>query len=140
MKMKNKGLFFFIRLIVGGIFIWAGVLKIINPLEFVSDIMNYRVFSREVAFLAALILPWVEVIAGLFLIAGIFQRGASFILSAMLFVFMVLVAVTIFRGINIECGCFGQVSREVNLQLLFIDAVLFAGAFFLFIRGNVPLD
>lgn len=133
----NKRLIFLIRLVVGGIFIWAGILKIINPLGFADDILNYRVVSGEIAFFAALIIPWVELIAGFFLVAGIFKKGASFILSAMLFVFMVLIALTIIRGINIECGCFGSVSREVNLRLLLVDAVLFAGALFVFIKENI---
>ncbi len=122
--VQNKYIIFVFRLIVGGTFIWAGILKIIDPLEFAQNISNYRVFSRIVSFFLALILPWVEVICGFFLILGFLRRGSALLLSLLLFSFLGLIGVTLIRGINIDCGCFGSLNRKLDISLFFTDLVL----------------
>jgi len=120
----NKYILLFFRLAVGGVFIWAGLLKIFDPLDFAQNIANYRIFSQSVSLFLALIIPWVEVICGLLLVSGVFRETASFILSASLVVFLALIIVTLIRGLDIECGCFGSLSRRVDYKLLLTDAVL----------------
>ncbi len=120
----NKYILLFFRLAVGGLFIWAGFLKIFDPLDFAQNIANYRIFPQSVSLFLALIIPWIEVICGLLLVLGIFRETASFILSASLVVFLALIIVTLIRGLDIECGCFGSLSRRVDYKLLLTDAVL----------------
>ncbi len=120
----NKYILLFFRLAVGGLFIWAGLLKIFDPLDFAQNIANYRIFPQSVSLFLALIIPWIEVICGLLLILGIFRETASFILSASLVVFLALIIVTLIRGLDIECGCFGSLSRRVDYKLLLTDVVL----------------
>lgn len=109
---------------VGGVFIWAGILKISDPLGFAQDIANYRVFSREITFLIALVLPWFELICGILVIVGLFRAASSLLLSGLLAAFLVLVTVTILRGIDVSCGCFGPLDRRVDYRLLVTDFVL----------------
>jgi uncharacterized membrane protein YphA (DoxX/SURF4 family) len=112
------------RLVVGGVFIWAGILKILEPLEFAQNIANYRVVSRDISFFLALVLPWLEVLCGILVILGIFRSASSLLLSGMLGVFLVLITVTILRGLDVDCGCFGSIGRHVDHWLLLTDIVL----------------
>ncbi|MGD8534780.1 MAG: MauE/DoxX family redox-associated membrane protein [Candidatus Aminicenantes bacterium] len=120
----NKYILLLFRLVVGGVFIWAGLSKIFDPLDFAQNIANYRIFSQSVSLFLALIIPWIEVICGLLLLLGIFRESASFILSGSLVVFLGLIIVTLIRGLDIDCGCFGSLSRSVDYKLLLMDCVL----------------
>lgn len=112
------------RLVVGGVFIWAGLLKILDPLEFAQNIANYRVFSRDLSFLIAIVLPWLEVLCGVFVIFGIFRSASSLLLSGLLGIFLVLITVTIFRGLDVDCGCFGSLGQHVDYRLFLTDIIL----------------
>ena len=81
--INNRYVILFFRLVLGGVFIWAGVLKVSDPLGFAQSIANYRAFPLALAFFLALILPWVEIICGLFLILGVLRRASAVILSAL---------------------------------------------------------
>ena len=122
--IRNKWVLLGSRLVVGGLFIWAGVLKIIDPLGFGQSIENYRFFPHGLAFIIAIVLPWVEVLSGLFLIIGLFRRSSALITSVMLIGFIGLVAVAMLRGIDTTCGCFGSLSRKADLSLVLMDAVM----------------
>jgi putative oxidoreductase len=123
--IHNKWLLCLFRLIVGGVFVWAGVLKIIDPLGFAQSIMNYQVFPRGLAFVVALVLPWVEVIAGGLLIVGLFRRSSALLICLMLIGFIGLVALALARGIDTSCGCFGSFSRRADLSLILTDLGFF---------------
>jgi uncharacterized membrane protein YphA (DoxX/SURF4 family) len=122
--IKNRYLQFAFRLLVGGVFIWGGILKVIEPLEFAQDISNYRVFPLWMSFFLALVLPWMELICGAFLVIGLFRRSSSFLISLFLVAFLVLIVSTIIRGIDIDCGCFGHFTQKVDFRLLLSDCVL----------------
>jgi uncharacterized membrane protein YphA (DoxX/SURF4 family) len=122
--IQNKHILLFFRFVVGGVFIWAGLSKIFDPLGFAQNIANYRIFSQALSLFLALIMPWMEVICGLLLVLGIFRETASFMLSGSLVVFLGLIIVTLVRGLDIDCGCFGSLSRSVDFKLLLIDCAL----------------
>lgn len=120
--IRNKLVLLVFRVVVGGLFVYAGVLKIADPLGFAQDIQNYRLVPRAVAFLAALVIPWFETLAGAALIAGLFRRTSALLISLMLAGFIVLVAVTMVRGLDVDCGCFGPSSRKAGWGLILEDA------------------
>jgi uncharacterized membrane protein YphA (DoxX/SURF4 family) len=122
--IRNKSVLLVFRLVVGGVFIWAGLLKILDPLEFAQNIANYRVFSPALSLLAAIVLPWLEILCGVLVIFGIFRSASSLLLSGLLAAFLVLIMVTIFRGLDVDCGCFGSLGRHVDYRLLLTDIVL----------------
>ena len=97
--------------IIAGIFIYAGVLKIINPVEFARDIDNYKMLLWPAAVGFAFYLPWLEVLCGLALIFRRLYRGSLLILTGLTIVFIVATAVAKARGLDISCGCFGHVSQ-----------------------------
>lgn len=121
--LRNKYFLLLLRLIVGGVFIWAAVTKIADPLTFAQDVRNYRLVGQTLSFLTALILPWIELIAGICLIIGVFPRSSALLISGLLTFFILLVAITIIRGIDVECGCFGTFSRKADLWLILEDSV-----------------
>ncbi|MFB0564768.1 MAG: MauE/DoxX family redox-associated membrane protein [Candidatus Aminicenantaceae bacterium] len=123
--IHNKHLIFAFRLVVGGVFIWAGLLKITSPLDFAQNIKNYQIFPHGGSFFLALVLPWIEIICGVFLLLGVFPRASALLVSLLLVVFLCLVLITIARGIDIDCGCFGSLSRKVDFRLIAIDSLLF---------------
>ncbi|MBN2244679.1 MAG: DoxX family membrane protein [Candidatus Aminicenantes bacterium] len=136
--IRNKYLLFFFRLVVGGVFIWAGLLKIMDPLDFAQSIANYRAFPRLLSFFLALILPWIEVFCGLFVISGLFKRSGALVLSVMTGCFLLLITVTIFRGIDIDCGCFGSLSSRVDYKLILEDLVLLFFSINIYISSSKP--
>ena len=129
---RNRILLFLLRLIVGGVFIWAGVLKIADPLGFAQSIKNYQVVSPTLAFLIAIVLPWVEVLSGALLIIGVLKRSSALLISLLLIGFIGLVALALARGIDTSCGCFGSLSRRADFSLILTDAVLLTFALCVF--------
>jgi uncharacterized membrane protein YphA (DoxX/SURF4 family) len=122
--MKNKYFLLACRVIVGAFFIWAGALKVFHPLGFAGDIMAYGIFPRGLALIAALTLPWIEVVCGALLLISFFRRAAALVISALLAAFILLVIITMARGVDLVCGCLGALSGKVGWKLLAQDIVL----------------
>lgn len=124
------------RLIIGGVFIWAGALKIADPLDFAQSIKNYQFFPHDLTFFIAVILPWIEVICGGLLIIGAFKRSSAALISLLLLGFIGLVALALVRGIDTSCGCFGSLSRRADFTLILADAVLLFLSLNIFVTGT----
>ena len=103
-----------LRCLAGTVFVYAGALKVWNPDLFKEDILNYRLVPYQAAVAAALYLPWLEIACGLATIFRIerLYRGALFILSGLMILFVTAYLSTLLRGIDIECGCFGKLTRS----------------------------
>jgi len=106
------------RLLLGGMFIWMGYQKIGHPIEFLKQVHLYHMLPQEPAvFLngTAIVLPWLEVVCGVALVAGIFVRGAVALIAIMLVVFTPAIFLramavhtadgTAFFDIKFDCGC-----------------------------------
>lgn len=94
------------RLLVGGIFIYAGYVKIIDVPGFAKNINNYQMLPDLAVNAAAIILPWLEVFTGAALIFWPrLRRAAAAWIFLMLVVFTVAVAIALLRGLDISCGC-----------------------------------
>ncbi len=102
-----------VRCLLGGIFIYAAFGKINDVGGFAESILNYKLFSSTVATLVATILPWLELICGMSLILGIFQRTATILFIVLLIFFTAIVLWAIALGLDISCGCFSQ-NPEAN--------------------------
>jgi putative oxidoreductase len=111
-----------VGLLVGGVFIFAGLSKIVDlqpfrfldPMEFARDIDNYKMLPWTICVGLALYLPWLEVICGLALIVRRWYSGALAILFALLLVFIGASIAAKMRGIDITCGCFGHLSNQLS--------------------------
>jgi putative oxidoreductase len=103
----------FLRLLaaaIGAIFIYAGALKALDPAQFALDIQNYRLVPWIIAALTALYLPWLEIACGAALLIGRASRGALWLVTAMVLVFIGALVSAKARGLDISCGCFGHAS------------------------------
>ena len=97
--------------LVGGLFIYAGVMKAFDPVGFARDIDNYKLLPWPVAVALGLYLPWLEIFSGLALITRRLYRGALLILAGLMIVFIAASMIAKARGLDISCGCFGHVSK-----------------------------
>ena len=91
---------------MGAVFIYASLDKIADPIAFSTNIDNYHITPIAINNLAALIIPWVELIIGLSLITGVFLDGASILTMALLVFFIFIISQAYMRGISLHCGCF----------------------------------
>ena len=133
MMVRNKTVLLAFRIALGGLFVYAGAVKVLDPLDFAQDILNYQLVGQSLSLIAAIVLPWLEILAGLFLIAGTWKHGAALIISALLVFFIVLTAVTMIRGLEVDCGCFGALSRRSGWGVILEDlAMLYLGVWLLF--------
>ena len=97
-----------VRIALGLLFIFAGATKALDPGEFAVEIQRYNLIPWTAAVLIAVYLPWVEILAGALLILKRFDRGALLLITCLLFIFTLALASATFRGLNIDCGCFGK--------------------------------
>ena len=98
--------------IIAAIFIYAGVLKALDPVQFAHDIDHYKILPWTIGAGLAFYLPWLEILSGLALIFRLFYRGALSILTALVVVFLVATIAAKARGLDITCGCFGHASQH----------------------------
>jgi uncharacterized membrane protein YphA (DoxX/SURF4 family) len=116
------------RLVVGGVFIYASLDKILHPDQFARIIFNYHLVPASLINLAAIMLPWVELGAGLFLIMGVWTRASGLILTALVVVFIAALSINWFRGVSLECGCFtvSSTAKGAIGSLILRDVLLLA--------------
>ena len=131
-----------VGVIVGGIFIYAGVIKVLDPIQFGIDIDNYKILPWFVSVRLAFYLPWLEIFCGLALIFRFLYRGGLSILAALTTVFIVATVAAKVRGLDITCGCFGHVSKNWSFpQHLALDLAILGALVALSFRvvsGNKP--
>jgi putative oxidoreductase len=120
---------FLVRLAVGAVLIVAGALKLRDPTAFATEIANYQLLPTGAAVLAAM-LPAIELVIGISLIAlpRTWRRAAAGGALALFVAFTAAVASAYFRGINIDCGCFGTGGGPIGALTLLRNAMLIAGA------------
>ena len=124
-----------VALIIGGIFIYAGVIKAMDPVAFANDIDNYKILPWPLVVRLAFYLPWLELLCGLALILRFFYRGGLFILTGLTFVFIAASVIAKVRGLDITCGCFGHASQNWSFSgHLALDLVILAALLALYFK------
>ena len=97
-----------IRVSLGAIFIYAALPKIADPVAFAGSVANYRILPYFWSYLAAAVLPFLELICGLLLVSGYRVKTGALIIAALNVAFMAALVSVIVRGLDIDCGCFKQ--------------------------------
>ena len=95
----------FFRILIGLIFIYASYSKILNPYAFYRATLEYELLPIFLVPLFSIILPWVEMFAGLCLVFGALYRSSNFILFVMLIAFEIGIIINLLRGRSMDCGC-----------------------------------
>ena len=103
-----------VRLGIGTIFIYAGLMKMISPVRFTIDIHNYHLLPWPMVVALAFYLPWLEIVCGLALLSGRLYRVAIALLVGLIIIFIVASASARIRGIDISCGCLGHLSDNLS--------------------------
>ena len=98
--------------IIAGVFIYAGAIKVFDPVQFAIDIDNYKILPWTVSVGLAFYLPWLEIFCGLALILRRLYLGGLSILTGLVAVFLVATIAAKVRGLDITCGCFGHASQN----------------------------
>jgi uncharacterized membrane protein YphA (DoxX/SURF4 family) len=95
------------RLVLGGVFVVAGVLKAVDPQSSVAAVRAYQLLPASLATIVGWGLPFAEIALGLLLLAGIATRAIAAVAGLLLVIFIAGVASAAARGLSIDCGCFG---------------------------------
>lgn len=120
------------RLATGVVWIVAGVIKLPHPQESVTAVRGFQLLSPSLSDTVGHLLPMLEVVVGLCLLAGLVTRVAAVVSAVLQVAFIIGIASVWARGIAISCGCFGtggpdphafseypwEIARDVGLLLL----------------------
>ena len=127
-----------LRLLLGAVFVYAAYTKLRQSwLLFALSIDSFQMLPEWAVLSLARTLPWLELLLGLLLIAGVWLRYLSIVATAILGLFFTVMVVSYFRGAGIDCGCFG-VGEPLSAKTLVRDGVLLSAALTLVVlaRGN----
>lgn len=134
--LQQPSILFISRIILGALFIYASIDKIMHPLAFAQVIHHYRLTPPDLINFFAVIFPWMEFLGGLLLITGYRARGSSLLISVLLVFFGAVLTITAARGINVACGCFStstavksnllmRIIEDIGMLLLALHILLF---------------
>lgn len=112
------------RLLLGGVFLYASLNKIFKPYHFAAAVQAYQLLPSSLVGFVTVFIPWLEVVAASALLIGWQPRSALLILSGLMIVFMIAIAITMARGLDIDCGCGLLVERPVGWLALLEDGIL----------------
>jgi uncharacterized membrane protein YphA (DoxX/SURF4 family) len=123
-----------LRLALAGIFLYAGIAKLVDPAPLATTIMRFQLLPLVLVNPLALALPPLEIICACALLAGRWKRQAAFGICAMCTVFLIALVSAAARGIEVDCTCFGAASAAQLWQLIIRDCALLGGATFLYLH------
>ena len=139
-----------LRVLIGAVFVVAGFSKAGHAELFAAQIAGFRLLPQIVIAPMALVLPYLEMLLGGYLIVGLFTRASAWVAVALLALFDLAIASAVVRGLTISCGCFGpndttvtswaEVARDAVLVVLAAIVALRAPGMLAVDRriGNVP--
>jgi putative oxidoreductase len=104
--LRAPRLHLFLRLLLGLVFVYSSLDKIADPPGFARIVYQWQILTPVPANVVAVTLPWIELVAGLFLVFGVWRRDAAMVLAVLLVVFLGAAGSVLDRGIDVEnCGC-----------------------------------
>lgn len=117
------------RIVLGGAFLASGVLKLLDPGLFAMAVRNFELIGDPWAPAIAVALPSLEMVTGLGVILHLrpIYRGSLLLLAASLAVFILALAVSWARGLEISCGCFGGNGEVTNYPLAILRNLVLIG-------------
>jgi len=123
-----------LRIALGVVFIAASLGKIQDPEAFASNIANYRVVPFPLIHIMAIVLPWIEIMAGALLVLGVWVKANAALTGGLLFVFIIAVSQALVRNLDISCGCFDSTSsaHKMTRWTLYWDLIWIAWAMVVF--------
>lgn len=115
------------RIYIGIIFIYSGMFKIVYTAEFAETIAGYEILPYWALNIFAIALPWIELLSGILLIAGIRTKSAAAIIAGMLILFSLAITINLIKGSSLSCGCFHYSREEVMSWWTLIRDLIWLG-------------
>jgi uncharacterized membrane protein YphA (DoxX/SURF4 family) len=135
------------RLVVGGVFLLTGILKALDVASFDRSIRAYQMVPGALVPIMANGLPWLEIVVGAYVLAGLYRRWSALASGALLIIFMIAMGQALARGLTLQCGCFGTaltgaaLRDEVSIGSILRDGVwLLMAAHLYFVPGIWTAD
>lgn len=126
LKHPPAPLVWLLAAILGATFVVASLDKIANPGDFAQSVYFYRLLPLPLLHPFALVLPWVELLAGAALLLPPLRRGAALLVAGMNLMFIIALISALWRGLDIHCGCFDAAGGHgVDLGLIVRDVLMF---------------
>ena len=124
--LSDRRLTLVLRLAAGAVLVFASHDKLLDPQPFADALDDYRILPLALVDLVAIVLPWVELVAGVCLLAGLWVPGAGLVTATLAIVYTGALTSALLRGLEIGCGCFGDEGEVLSRSDLWLRLALFA--------------
>jgi putative oxidoreductase len=113
------------RMLMGGLFVFAGAIKLRDPSAFAVEIDHYELWPELAPYLAVT-LPVIEIVLGLALwgLPRPWRQAAALGCGLLMSAFTFAAASALARGLDVNCGCFGSGSGPITWLTLVRDGLL----------------
>lgn len=136
--IKSRPLLVVLRFVLGGLFLYAGVMKSVNPQMFAYSIAAFDIVPTRFVNLVAHSLPLMEALLGFMILLGWKLRAASLGITLLSAVFLIVLGQAVLRGLPVNCSCFGVSSPQPAWLLLGRAAMLCLAGAWLYAQNLTP--
>lgn len=129
-----------LRLILGGIFVFAAAVKLQDPQGVADTILGFELgIPDHLVLLGAYVVPWAEMLIGVALVVGLWTRAAALLYALTMAAFIAAIISVIQRGMSLECQCLGRFklycSGPLGTCKVVENSILLGGALIIFVLG-----
>jgi uncharacterized membrane protein YphA (DoxX/SURF4 family) len=127
-----------LRLYLGAVFLAACWYKIADPGAFALSIATYDILPSWLVHPMALMLPWIELLVALTLIAGFWTRASALAVGGMMVMFIAALGIALSKDLQMSCGCFAsaEAGNDINSATLMRDLLWLLGAGFVLVADD----
>jgi len=122
-------------LILGAVFLFSAIGKILDPELFFQDVLAYEIFPRTIAIAGVLFIPWLEFFCAIGLFIPYFRKESALIISCLNIFFIIIISIALIKGVKSSCGCFGAFSEEISFTAILRDVLFLALSLFVYLRS-----
>ena len=121
-----KMILLIIRIALGLLFVFSGVLKMTDLISFHDTIEQFNILPIQFINAVTILIPSLELVCGLFLTLGLFKKGVISILVPLMTIFIIAISINLYRGAEFDCGCFGPLSifSTISFSNVLFDILL----------------